>query len=367
MSSIRGRKEEHIEICLNMDVESPVGQSGFQDVHLVHQALSDLDLSEVDLETRFLGKRAGAPLLMASMTGGSGRSLKINKTLATVAEEFLLPVGVGSVRAGIEDSSLVESFRVVKEIASSVPVISNIGISQLSKYGVDIAVKAVNLLDADALAVHLNKLQELIMPEGEPSQKGALKAISQCVEKLSVPLILKETGSGMSLEVAELSKSLGVRYLDVGGYGGTNFAAIERIRALRVGLTRKANLGNTFLNWGVPTAISIVEAFSVGGMYVIATGGLRSGLDAAKALALGAEIVSVGLPLLREAEKGVSRLRGWIENFLETLKCAMFLTGSKDIRALQNAPVILGGFTGCWLKARGIDISKFSKRRWTGY
>ena len=364
MTSTKERKEEHLEISLSSNVESPKGHSGFQDVYLIHQALSDLDLSEINLETYFLGKKVGLPLLVASMTGGIGKSLEINENLAKVAEEFMMPIGVGSVRAGIEDASLAESFRIVKRIAPSVPVISNIGASQLSKYGVDVAIKAVDLIEADALAVHLNKLQELVMPEGEPSQKGVLKAISQCVEKLSVPLILKETGSGLSLEVAELSKSLGVKYVDVGGYGGTNFAIIEHMRASKTGHVQKADLGKAFYNWGIPTAISLVEALSVEGLRVIATGGLRSGLDAAKALALGAEIVGVGLPLLREANKGIDGLRRWVESFSESLKCTMFLTGSKNITDLKNAPVILGGFTGHWLQTRGIDINKFSRRRW---
>lgn len=364
MTTTKERKEEHLEFCLNTKVESPEGQSGFQDVYLVHQALSDFDLSEVNIETHFLGKKVGFPLLIASMTGGIGRSFKLNKTLARAAEEYLIPIGVGSVRAGIEDNSLVESFRIVKKIAPSVPVISNIGASQIGKYGVDIAIKAVNLIEADALAVHLNKLQEVVMPEGEPSQKGVLKAISQCIEKLPVPLILKETGSGLSLEVAELSKSLGVKYVDVGGYGGTNFAVIEQMRASKSGHAQKANLGKVFFDWGIPTAISLVEALSVEDLHVIASGGIRSGLDAAKALALGADVVSIGLPLLREANKGINNLRHWIENFSESLRCAMFLVGSKNIKELKNIPVILSGFTGYWLQARGIDISKFSKRRW---
>jgi isopentenyl-diphosphate delta-isomerase len=334
----RRRKIEHIEICLEEDVQTRVSTM-FEYVDFIHNALPEIDKDKIDLTTNFLGLRANAPLVIAAMTGGHPRTYEINRKLAEAAEMLRIPIGVGSQRAAIEDPSLTDTFRVVREKAPSVPVIANIGATHI-----EAAPAAIEMIEADILAIHLNPLQEAVQPEGDCNSEGALENIASIVDSVDVPVIVKETGAGISGEVAESLEGIGVSAVDVGGVGGTSWSAVEYFRAIREDDDLKAQLGQDFWSWGIPTALSIIMVRDSTDLEVIATGGIRSGLDVAKSLALGAMSAGVAHPLLRPAVLG-SPLDVIVEaeRMLEGLKVAMYLTGCSTVNELSDKPLLLGG------------------------
>ncbi len=337
------RKLDHLRICCDEPVET--GDAGFGDVFLVHNALPECDMDRVSTTTRFLGREFGAPLLIAAMTGGHPEATRINARLAAAAERFGLGIGVGSQRAALEDPQLIQSFRVVRETAPSAFVIGNLGAVQLRDHGTAWADRAVEMIGADALAVHLNLLQEAIQPEGDRDATGCLDAIEELCAYAPYPVIVKETGTGISGEVARQLYGAGVAAIDTGGLGGTSWAVIEAIRAKETGRPedeRLRALGRTFENWGIPTVASLIECRRCGGP-VIATGGVRSGVDVAKALALGADLAGMALPLLAPARAGQETLDAVIERVIDELRVAMFLTGSAEVAGLRRARTILTG------------------------
>lgn len=345
-SVIADRKAEHITISTQQQVEPPASAS-WNDVALVHNCLPEVDLDEVDLSIEFLGRRLSAPLLISSMTGGHELAHAINGVLAQAAESFGLAMGVGSQRAYVKDASLARTYDVVREVAPSAFIIGNVGAPQLIPQGdspalsVDQVRRVVELVRADALAVHLNYLQEMIQPEGDTRAKGALAAIRHLVAHVGVPVIAKETGAGIApAQAAQLAKA-GVAALDVGGLGGTSFALVEAQRARLRDRQAKADLGELFAAWGIPTMAAIPLACK-SGLPVIGSGGIRSGLDAARALALGATMVGVARPLLVAAQQGVDATVAWLDRFLDELRTAMFLTGSRAPADLRGKAVLLG-------------------------
>jgi len=357
------RKEDHVRIALESgpDLESPAGN--FNQVHLIHEPLSDLNLEDLDLRAKFLGREISLPLIISCMTGGFGAALDMNRELALAAQSERIPIGVGSVRAGLADPSLARTFYVVRELAPSVPVISNLGAQQLAQGGVEIARKAVELVGADALAIHFNKLQEAIMPEGETRMRGVGSAVRRVVRDLGVPCVAKETGAGISKEAARLFRDMGFEFIDVAGYGGTSFAAIETRRAMEAKDKEKESIGRLFLDWGIPTAASLIEVASVRGVKVIASGGIRSGLDAAKAIALGADHVAVARPILERVARGGSQSAvEWIRGFARELRVAMFLAGAHDLAALRRKPVVVTGWLRSWAESRGLNVKRYSMR-----
>ncbi len=347
------RKLDHIEICLKKDVES--SYSGFEDVVLIHKAIPEIDYDEIDTSINFLGKKLSAPFLIASITGGHEKSVEINRNLAIAVEELGVGMGVGSQRAGIEGGNL-ESFTIVREYAPKAFVYANIGLPQVIK-DVEYAEKAVEMIDADALAVHLNYLQEAIQPEGDKFSKGAYEAIEEVCKSLKVPVIVKETGAGIRRDVALRLKDVGVSALDVGGKGGTSFSAVESYRCKGY----MAEIGRDFWDWGIPTAFSIVECYDV--LPTIATGGVRNGLDLAKALALGAELGSSALPFLKVAVKGYEKVKELLMYYIEGLKVAMFLTGCRSCRDLRRTEIFIGGRFKEWLEVRGYDVRRLCAER----
>lgn len=347
------RKLDHIEICLNKNVES--SYSGLEDVMLIHKAIPEIDFDEIDTSINLFGKNISAPFLIASITGGHEKALEINKNLALAVEEMRLGMGVGSQRAGIEGGDL-ESFTIVREYAPNAFVYANIGLPQVIR-DVEIAERAVEMVDADALAIHLNYLQEAIQPEGDRFSRSAYEKIEEVCRELKVPVIVKETGAGVRREIALKLKALGVSAIDVGGKGGTSFSAVESYRCEGY----KAEIGRDFWNWGIPTAFSIVECYDV--LPVIATGGIRSGLDLAKALALGATVGSSALPFLKRAVEGFEYVKELLEYYVEGLKIAMFLTGCRDVRDLRDVEIFIGGKFKDWLEVRGYDVSKLCWKR----
>jgi isopentenyl-diphosphate delta-isomerase len=354
-SMTRRRKIEHIEICLDEDVQCR-RSSMFEHIGLIHNALPEIDKDKIDLTTNFLGLRAHAPLVIAAMTGGHPKTYEINKKLAGAAEELRIPIGVGSQRAAVEDPSLADTFQVVREAAPSVPVIANIGATH-----VDVAPDAVEMIDADILAIHLNPLQEAIQPEGDCNSEGVLENISSIVDSVEVPVIVKETGAGISGEVAQLLESVGIDAIDVGGVGGTSWAAVEYFRAAKEDDDLKAQLGLDFWSWGIPTALSVIMVRDATELDVIATGGIRNGLDVAKSLSLGAMAAGIAHPLLRPAAMGSTLdVVVEVERILEGLKAAMYLTGCSRVDDLAERPLILSGKLIDVLNSLDIDFKKIA-------
>lgn len=342
------RKVDHIRICLEEEVESEY--TGLEDVMLIHRALPEVDFSKINTEVEFFGKKLSFPLLIASMTGGHPETKEINSNLAEAVEEAGIGMGVGSQRAAIEDESLADSFIVVREKAPKAFIYANIGAPQVLEMGVEVVEKAVEMVDADAVAVHLNYLQEAIQPEGDVNAKGCIDAISEVCREIKVPVIAKETGAGISREVALMLKDAGVSAIDVGGKGGTTFSGVE---VYRVDDEVTGAVGLDFWDWGLPTAFSIVDCRGI--LPLIATGGIRSGLDVAKSIVLGADVGSAALPFLKAAVNGVDAVRESINYFRKGLKTAMFLTGCKNVDELKKSPAFITGWLREWIKFRGIE------------
>jgi len=353
------RKDDHIFYSLLSGSQYSRKTAWFEYVELVHIAAPEIDFSEVSVSTEFLGFKLNAPLLIAGMTGGTPLAKKLNALFAKAAEELGVALGVGSQRVALESPETRETFSVVREMAVSVPVIANIGASQLVEgLSADSVENLVETVDADALAVHLNPLQEVLQPEGEARYAGLLDRLRELVERCPVPVLVKETGAGVSREVAARLASIGVRGIDVGGAGGTSFARVEGFRSLSMGDELLYQLALDFSEWGIPTAASILEVKSASpGLIVIATGGLRSGIDAAKALRLGADLCGFARPVLRAAiEGGCEGVIRYLRRVIEGLKRALFLVGSKDLAEFRRAPVVVRGELREWIELRGLRL-----------
>ncbi|RLI77959.1 type 2 isopentenyl-diphosphate Delta-isomerase [Archaeoglobales archaeon] len=358
------RKLDHIRICLEEEVESDY--SGLEEIKFVNNPLPELDFNDITTEVVFLGKKLSAPFLIASMTGGHPDTTEINRNLAVAVEESGIGMGVGSQRAALEDRGLEKleleelerSFTVVREFAPNAFIYANIGLPQILQHGIEYAEKAVEMIDADAIAIHLNFMQEVIQPEGDVNARNGLKAIREVTESLKVPVIVKETGGGVAAFVAEKIRDIGADAIDVGGAGGTSWIGVEVYRT-EDEISKK--IGYEFWDWGLPTAFSIVECRNY--LPLIATGGIRSGLDVAKSIAIGAEIGSAALPFLSPATRSSDEVLKLIEFFIRGLKIAMFLTGCRKIKELRNRQLIVHGRFKDYLEVKGIDVQKFCRNR----
>ena len=291
------RKTAHLNIVATKDVEAATTKAGWHRWRLPHEALPEVDADAVDLTTEFLGKTLAGPFLMAGMTGGSERAGTVNRRLAAVAQELGLGMGLGSQRAMIESPDLAATFA-VRDVAPDILLIGNIGAVQLN-YGVSIddVKRIVDTVQADALAVHLNVLQEMVQPEGDRNWSGLLAKMEDLIAALDVPVIVKETGCGISSGTAVQLVNVGASAIDVGGTGGTSWGWIEGFRAAD---PQRQQIGATFRDWGIPTAESLVQVREAVGpdLPLMATGGVRSGLDVATAVALGANVAGLALPVL---------------------------------------------------------------------
>jgi isopentenyl-diphosphate delta-isomerase len=360
---IEGRKADHIKICSEEDVQARGITTGFEEVFLVHRALPEIERNQIDLSTVVFGHEFSAPLLVGAITGGAAEALKINASIAVAVEELGLGMGVGSQRAAIEDPKWVESFTIVRRKAPTAFLVANIGGPQLvSGYGVKEAAKAVEMLEANALAVHLNPLQEAVQPEGETKYSGVLKKIGEIARGLEVPVIVKETGSGIAAEEAKMLEEAGVAGIDVAGVGGTSWAAVEYYRAKSVRDEFRQRLGETFWDWGIPTAVSLVEVVQSVHLPVIASGGIRCGTDVVKSLALGADLASLSSPVLQPASKSSEEVKKALQFVVEELRNAMFLVGAGGVQKLKKVPVVLTGRTGEWLRVRGFQPDVYARR-----
>lgn len=357
--STSSRKLDHIRICLEKPVEAEARP--FEDLVLVHRALPEIDDKEIDTSCSFLGKRLKAPLIISAMTGGHPEVKEINVRLAEAAQEVSVALGVGSQRAALEDRSLEDTFSAVRDAAPDVPIIGNIGAVQLKRSGPEILERLAEMIDADAVAVHLNFLQESIQPEGDKDASGVLEAI-RSVSCGSVPVIVKETGAGISHEAASDLVRAGVKIIDVSGAGGMSWSGVEAYRAAEIGDLDLEQMGRLFWNWGVPTPVSIVEC-KAAGAEVISSGGVRSGLDVAKSLALGASMAGTALPMLAPATKSKKAVVKAMKAYQRALRISMFLTGCEDLSQLYGSPIVVLGRTREWLESRGFDTRKFSVYR----
>lgn len=345
------RKLEHLLICNQRDVEYRGKSTGFEDIELIHKALPEVDKEGIDVSIDFFGKKLDIPLIISAITGGHPAATKINRELAKAADELNIGMGVGSQRAAVENKELIPTYSVVRENAPSAFIIGNIGAPQI-----EYAEAAAGMIEADALAIHLNTLQEAIQPEGDIDARGYVESIEKIADIIDMPIIAKETGAGISKSEAVTLEKAGVSAIDVAGSGGTSWAAVETYRA------DEDYIGNLYWDWGIPTASSTVEVCESVNIPVISSGGIRSGLDAAKALALGAECVGIALPLLKEAYTGYESVVKKVEEFKESLKIAMFLVGANNVKELRNCDLLIRGKTREWLTERGMDTKKYARR-----
>ncbi|MGO8993933.1 MAG: type 2 isopentenyl-diphosphate Delta-isomerase [Polyangiaceae bacterium] len=350
MTSIGQRKADHLNICANEDVGFREASTLFEDVRLVHDALADLDERTVDASCTLLGKKLKAPLIIAAMTGGNEEAGEINRTLARIAEEKGVGFGLGSQRAMHVRPETAGSYR-VREEAPTTLVLGNVGVVQAKAMSTEELRALVGSVGADALCVHLNPAMELVQPGGDRDFSGSLDTIARLVAELALPIVVKETGCGLSPDVGRRLRNVGVQHLDVSGAGGTSWVAVEAKRAAAVGDEPSRALGETFWDWGVPTAASVALVAPLGFRSVIATGGVASGLDVAKALALGASAAGTARPILKALRAGgAAGASAAVDAIVRELRAAMLLTGSRDLRALARARRVIKGELALWIE-----------------
>jgi isopentenyl-diphosphate delta-isomerase len=337
---IMNRKRDGIDIPLSNNVQSRFVSTFLEYVKFIHNALPEIDFDEINTATEFLNHRFGAPIIIDSMTGGTPEALKINSRLGQLAETFAFGMGVGSQRAGLKSTFLAETYSVARKNAPSAFLIANIGGAQLAE-GLDIHTieKLISMIDANALVIHLNPLQEL----GEPKYRGVWDKITKIRESTSIPIIVKEVGSGISREVALKLEKAHIDCINIAGSGGTSWAGIEKIRATKVKNDAKENLGELFWDWGIPTALSLIEVKNAVDLPLIASGGIRNGLEIAKCIALGATMSAMAYPFLKAASESKESLFTYSTRLIYELKGSMFLTGSLNIRELAKSRLILTG------------------------
>lgn len=335
MTQTQQRKADHIRICLDEDVQFRANTNGLERYRFTHCCLPELNRSEIDISTTFLGKSLGAPLLISSMTGGTEQAKTINFRLAEVAQHYKLAMGVGSQRVAVEKPEVGHTFA-VRSQAPDIILFANIGAVQLNySYGLEECQKVVDLLTADALILHINPLQECIQANGDTNFKGLLDKINDLCSKLTVPVIAKEVGNGISAAMTQKLLEAGVTAIDVAGAGGTSWAEVESERGLTA---HQRRLGQTFGDWGLPTAecITSIRAISPD-IPLIASGGLRNGLDVAKAIALGADIAGLALPFLQAAAESVDAVDALVQLLMAEITTALFCTGNATLSDLKQS------------------------------
>ncbi|TVQ92490.1 MAG: type 2 isopentenyl-diphosphate Delta-isomerase [Deltaproteobacteria bacterium] len=343
MSEHASRKEDHLDLCATDQVAFQGKSTLFEQVQFLHEALPELAVSDIDLRTTLLGKPLRAPLVIAAMTGGMGRAERVNRDLAEVAEARGLGFGFGSMRPLLQEG--VQLGYKVRDVAPTALVLGNIGIVQAREASTQALMDMVGIAGCDALCVHLNPAMELIQPEGDQDFRGGLETLARLHEELSVPIVAKETGCGLSRRTAQQIAAIGIGTVDVSGAGGTSWVGVETLRAR----ARTRTLGELFWDWGIPTAASVAQLEGLG-LDVIATGGVKHGLDAARALALGARAAGMARPFLMAwNEGGRTRALQTADQIVEELRLACLLTGSRTPAALGQVPLVLGPELLRWL------------------
>jgi len=334
-SQTQTRKADHLRICLEEDVQFHQTTNGLERYRFTHCCLPELDYSEIDVTTSFLGKKLGAPLLISSMTGGTERAKTINYRLAEVAQQYKLAMGVGSQRVAVENPQVADTFA-VRKLAPDILLFANLGAVQLNySYGIDECLRVVDLLAADALILHINPLQECIQADGDTDFRGLLGSIAKVCSYLPVPAIAKEVGNGISASMAEKLIDAGISAIDVAGAGGTSWAKVESDRANNA---LQCRLGKTFGDWGIPTAECITSIRAVAPeIPLIASGGLRNGLEVAKAIALGADLAGLAWPFLQAATESEAALGELAEVLMAEIATVLFCTGNATLSDLKQS------------------------------
>ena len=346
--SLSQRKLDHLTLCATAEVEAREKSTLLDELTLLHNSLPELDYGAIDLSCAYAGKQLRAPLLITGMTGGADRARDINRRLAATAERFGIGFGVGSQRAMLRDPASLSTYA-VRDVAPTTLLLGNIGAVQAATSSTAELQDLVGAIDADALCIHLNPAQEIIQDDGDRDFRGCLDAIARLTAELGRPVIVKETGCGMSPQLIARLKAAGVTRIDVSGAGGTTWVGVEAHRAS----PRRRLVGEALWDWGIPTAAS-VHFGAQAGMEVIASGGIRSGYDVARALALGATLGGAALPFLKsvweQPEGGATEV---VEEMLDLLRAVMLLTGSKDVEALRKVPRVVGPRLAQWMSVPG--------------
>ncbi|NJL92663.1 MAG: type 2 isopentenyl-diphosphate Delta-isomerase [Anaerolineae bacterium] len=331
------RKDDHIRINLEENVQFPTLTSGLERYRFLHRALPELDLNQIDTRVTLLGKTMTSPIFISSMTGGTERARQLNLVLAAAAQQYGLAMGVGSMRAAIENAALATTFQ-VREVAPDILLFANLGAVQLNYgYGVAECLRAVEMIEADALILHFNVLQEAVQPEGDVNFSKLADRVAAVCAALPVPVIAKEVGWGFSPQDVKLLHAAGIQAIDVAGSGGTSWSEVEYHRAPTA---FHARVARSFADWGIPTAKAICYAREgAPDLPILASGGLRDGLDAAKSLALGATLAGMAGAFLKAADQSPAALNEFIEVVQAQLRVAMLCTGSANLEALRQAPL----------------------------
>ncbi|MBI3202469.1 MAG: type 2 isopentenyl-diphosphate Delta-isomerase [Myxococcales bacterium] len=349
MSEIGKRKDDHLDLAARGDVGFHHTTTLFETVRFVHDALPELSLDEIDTTQRILEKTLRAPILIAGMTGGTERARGINRQLAKLAQARGYAFGLGSQRAMHTDPSVAASYQ-IRDVAPDVLLLGNVGLVQATQMKTDEVSALARGVGADALCLHLNPAQEAVQAGGDRDFRGGLSTIARLVGELPVPVVVKETGCGISGSVARRLRGLGVRHVDVSGAGGTSWVAVETQRAE----ASRRGLGETFWEWGIPTAASVALASGHGFDTVFATGGVSTGLDVAKAIALGAHAAGLARPVLQALEGGgAAAVEELFDRVEAELRTAMLLVGARDLAALRRAPRVIGPDLSLWLNQAG--------------
>lgn len=332
------RKTEHIRINLEKDVQFPHITTGLENYRFLHQSLPELNLNEVDSSITLFGKLLSAPIVISSMTGGAEMAHKINQNLAEAAQVHGIAMGLGSQRAAIEKDDLAYSYQ-VRNLAPDILLFANLGAVQLNyKYGLSQCQRAVDMIEADALILHFNVLQEAVQPEGDTNFAGLLGKVEQICKQISVPVIAKEVGWGFSEQNVRDLASAGVSAIDVAGAGGTSWSEVEYHRAPSA---FHARVARSFADWGIPTADAILYATKgAPNLPVIASGGLRDGIDIAKCIALGASAGGMAGPFLKAANQSVEEVDQLIRETVAQFRIAMLCSAAKDVAQLQQTPLL---------------------------
>ncbi len=350
MSTIGQRKADHLALCATDEVAFRSKSTLFEHVRLVHDALPDLDAADIDTRCTLLGKTLRAPIVIAAMTGGTDEAARVNRELSSIAEERGYGFGLGSQRAMHVRTGTAPTYA-VRDVAPSTLVLGNLGVVQARAMTTAEIEALVRGVGADALCIHLNPAMELVQPGGDRDFRGGLETIARLVEELPCPVVVKETGCGLSRRVGERLRSVGVAHVDVSGAGGTSWVAVETKRAEASNDERARALGEALWDWGIPTAASVGLVAPLGFETVIATGGVMTGMDVARAIALGASAAGIARPALKALTAGGrAGALAFLDAVEAELRAVMLLTGSKDLHGLRRAPRIVGGELRMWLE-----------------
>jgi isopentenyl-diphosphate Delta-isomerase len=336
LTKTQQRKREHLELCLDTASVASPSSTGLESYRFIHNALPELDIDEIDLSTTFLGKALKAPILISSMTGGFDLARKVNRNLAAAAQSLGLAMGVGSQRVAIEEPSAAPSFQ-VRDVAPDILLLGNLGAVQLNYgYTVEHCRRAVEMIGADGLILHLNVLQEAVQPEGNRNFKGLGEKIAVVCRELELPVVAKEVGNGISVDVALRLQRAGVKAIDIAGKGGTSWSAVEAQRAAKQG----QRPDTAFADWGIPSEEALVSVRkALPEMPLIASGGIRTGVDIAKSIALGADMAAFGQPLLAVALESSAKVTEYLAGIIYELKVSMLCAGAANLADLRQAPL----------------------------